>query len=55
MTTTDTQSIEDKLDKHGLIYLKCKKCEKHYQRCKCEKPDLMAAGNWNRKIKVDHD
>ena len=24
----------------GFVYRKCKKCGKHYSRCKCKKPNI---------------
>lgn len=40
-------NLEERLDAAveggHFDYNKCRKCEKHYARCKCEKPDLMLA------------
>jgi len=38
--------IDERLARIGannLIYRACKKCEKHYDRCKCEKPEWITS------------
>jgi len=37
----ECEGVEEKLDGiPNFVYNKCKKCGKHYARCRCEEPDL---------------
>lgn len=50
LTGCNCDDLEDRLDdvvKSGHFdYKKCARCEKHYNRCKCEKPVWIKASTY---------
>ncbi len=38
------EDIEERLEQSGAAYKFCKKCKKHYQRCKCDQPEWTVKG-----------
>jgi len=46
------EDLEERLDtaveSGHFEYSKCRKCGKHYARCKCKIPKLMLASEYNR-------
>jgi hypothetical protein len=36
----------------GVVFRKCKKCGKHYERCRCEDPEWILAGDVPKEEKL---